>query len=407
MIKNLTAIGNSLGVIIDKPILELLNITKDTLLDVRTDGDGLIIRPIRDAAAAAPPGLGTNVGAPAKSLSQTASPPPAAAPPATEPPAPNQAIGRGPPPPQGMSPQPETIDEPRGGKLSEAAAAAAALVEAAPKATEPTIVVEMKGEVVQRIPLGGRSQLTFGRDPSCEIHLDDRALSRRHCRIERRGAALWVLDLKSANGTLLNGQPVKEPCRLHGGDVIGVGRYTVRFEGVGEAKADTPVLTLNGPEGTHRFALVGEEIVLGRADTCDIAIGHKSISRRHLKIVVKDGGFQIEDLGSQNGTKVNSKRIAGPVHVTPGDKIVIGGFTVELGFLEGEKKSGHRGRTMLIDRRELAKTAYVDGEYENVHSHAGRLALGRTPRGNTKNNGTNSHLGEEGETEAAPGLARR
>ena len=45
MIKKLTAIGNSLGLIIERPILELLDITKDTLLEVKTDGESLFIRP--------------------------------------------------------------------------------------------------------------------------------------------------------------------------------------------------------------------------------------------------------------------------------------------------------------------------------------------------------------------------
>ena len=47
MIKKLTAIGNSLGLIIEKPILELLDIDKETPLEVRTDGEALIIRPKR------------------------------------------------------------------------------------------------------------------------------------------------------------------------------------------------------------------------------------------------------------------------------------------------------------------------------------------------------------------------
>jgi antitoxin MazE len=46
MIKKLSAVGNSLGFIIERPILELLNITKDTPLDVSTDGEALIIRPV-------------------------------------------------------------------------------------------------------------------------------------------------------------------------------------------------------------------------------------------------------------------------------------------------------------------------------------------------------------------------
>jgi antitoxin MazE len=47
MIKKLSAVGNSLGLIIERPILELLDITKDTPLEITTDGEALIIRPAK------------------------------------------------------------------------------------------------------------------------------------------------------------------------------------------------------------------------------------------------------------------------------------------------------------------------------------------------------------------------
>jgi antitoxin MazE len=47
VIKKLSAVGNSLGLIIERPILELLDITKDTPLEVKTDGEALIIRPAK------------------------------------------------------------------------------------------------------------------------------------------------------------------------------------------------------------------------------------------------------------------------------------------------------------------------------------------------------------------------
>ena len=57
MQKQLTKIGSSLGIIIDKSILDLLKITMHTPLEVTTDGDLLILRPLRfvddDTAAAA------------------------------------------------------------------------------------------------------------------------------------------------------------------------------------------------------------------------------------------------------------------------------------------------------------------------------------------------------------------
>ena len=48
MSKRLQAIGNSAGIIIDKPILELLRITLDTELELKTDGQSLIITPVRE-----------------------------------------------------------------------------------------------------------------------------------------------------------------------------------------------------------------------------------------------------------------------------------------------------------------------------------------------------------------------
>jgi antitoxin MazE len=47
MRKKLSAIGNSFGLVIEKPILELLRIDKDTELKLSTDGGRLIIEPIR------------------------------------------------------------------------------------------------------------------------------------------------------------------------------------------------------------------------------------------------------------------------------------------------------------------------------------------------------------------------
>lgn len=48
MIKNLTKHGNSMALIIDKPILELLNIAEDTPLEISTDGASLTISPVKD-----------------------------------------------------------------------------------------------------------------------------------------------------------------------------------------------------------------------------------------------------------------------------------------------------------------------------------------------------------------------
>jgi antitoxin MazE len=49
MVKRLVAHGNSAALIIDKPVLDLLNIDMDTPLEIKTDGASLIISPVRTA----------------------------------------------------------------------------------------------------------------------------------------------------------------------------------------------------------------------------------------------------------------------------------------------------------------------------------------------------------------------
>ena len=48
MIKRLTKHGNSLALVIDRSVLELLKIDNDTPLEVSTDGSVLIVSPVRD-----------------------------------------------------------------------------------------------------------------------------------------------------------------------------------------------------------------------------------------------------------------------------------------------------------------------------------------------------------------------
>jgi len=47
MVKTLTKHGNSLALVIDKPVLDLLNITADTKIEISTDGHALILEPAR------------------------------------------------------------------------------------------------------------------------------------------------------------------------------------------------------------------------------------------------------------------------------------------------------------------------------------------------------------------------
>ncbi len=50
MVKKLTRTGNSLALVLDKPLLETLGIDENTELEISTNGDVLVVTPVRDRA---------------------------------------------------------------------------------------------------------------------------------------------------------------------------------------------------------------------------------------------------------------------------------------------------------------------------------------------------------------------
>ncbi len=65
-----------------------------------------------------------------------------------------------------------------------------------------------------------KSETVLGRHPECDVTIDVGAVSRQHARIRGEGDVFQLEDLKSRNGTFLNGQLVTQPATLQDGDLI-------------------------------------------------------------------------------------------------------------------------------------------------------------------------------------------
>jgi len=80
----------------------------------------------------------------------------------------------------------------------------------------------------------------IGRDPSCQVWLDDPDVSRRHAVIRIDGAdGASIADLNSTNGTLLGRMRVKTEKSLNDGDVLRIGPIELKFRDGGEAPQQT------------------------------------------------------------------------------------------------------------------------------------------------------------------------
>jgi hypothetical protein len=66
-----------------------------------------------------------------------------------------------------------------------------------------------------------------------------------------------------------------------------------------------------------------EELLLGRDPSCDVVLGHDSVSRRHARLLFRDGSWILQDLDSTNGTTVNRVAV-GRCQLQPGDRLGLG-----------------------------------------------------------------------------------
>ncbi len=91
---------------------------------------------------------------------------------------------------------------------------------------------------IRRRETGQETELTdglvIGRAKDCQLAIQEGSVSRKHARVEQRGSAWWLVDLKSSNGIASNGQRQSE-FELRGGDLITMG--TVAFDVIAPAAA--------------------------------------------------------------------------------------------------------------------------------------------------------------------------
>ena len=87
-----------------------------------------------------------------------------------------------------------------------------------------------------------------------------------------------------------------------------------------------------GPNVGSRFALEKDVVRAGRHPDSDIFLDDVTVSRRHAEITRGEGGYEVRDAGSLNGTYLNRERVeAAPLE--DGDELQIGTF--KLVFLTG------------------------------------------------------------------------
>lgn len=100
-----------------------------------------------------------------------------------------------------------------------------------------------------------------------------------------------------------------------------------------EPAPDAPQFTLLISEkggGERRQSYQASEITLGRVQGNDLVLPKGNVSKRHARILFREGRFIVTDLNSTNGTYVNRRRIAQATIIREDDRIYVGDFVIRV-----------------------------------------------------------------------------
>src|SRR5436190_15819562 len=97
------------------------------------------------------------------------------------------------------------------------------------------------GSQMSLLPLD-QPRITVGRHPANTLVVNDERASRAHCVIEQVDDGWQLRDLKSSNGTRLNGDKV-DSAKLKPGDIIAIGATTLKYVTPAPAPTDEDLLT--------------------------------------------------------------------------------------------------------------------------------------------------------------------
>lgn len=196
------------------------------------------------------------------------------------------------------------------------------------------MIYHLNGEIV-----------TIGRGSKNDIIIHDNEISREHCRLVRDADDYLLEDLNSSNGTFVNAQRVTRPWALTSGCYVELGdAIAFEYERL-EPSVHTPanetetrlrqpkpeavpeyfsLHMASGPETGRVYTLAQPLVKIGRDLTNDIIIQDPEVSRFHARLRRVGSAFQIEDMGSTNGTRLNDVLVTRATALENNDAISLG-----------------------------------------------------------------------------------
>jgi hypothetical protein len=91
----------------------------------------------------------------------------------------------------------------------------------------PQLILTCRGKTLKRVS-ANRPQLMIGRNEQCDLQIVHDFISRHHAILFRKDGATIVVDLKSRNGTIVNGKRISRQVLINN-DIISLGDHRLKF----------------------------------------------------------------------------------------------------------------------------------------------------------------------------------
>ena len=100
-----------------------------------------------------------------------------------------------------------------------------------------SILLKFKNSEIKTIETD-KDEITIGRNPSCDVHIDNLGVSKRHAKIIKQDGAYIIEDLNSTNGTYINSKRIAKAI-IKNNDKIHIGKHSLQIQYKAQSSANT------------------------------------------------------------------------------------------------------------------------------------------------------------------------
>lgn len=230
--------------------------------------------------------------------------------------------------------------------------------------------IMLNDRVITRFTLNEGSKVIIGRSPDAGVVIDNTAISRHHSSLELRDGRHYLADLKSTNGTTVNGKRITSKTPVTENDAIFLGKFHLTQSAAAPSQAESSSYTtamdldeatvfvssqkqrtapqpgsLSAPAGDEIFRLTALEgtawpktlpldgkssMKIGKDPTCDMVISGWLVGKTQCYVICKKDRYYIVPQSSWISTRLNDVSIKEERPLRKGDVIQIKGTRIRF-----------------------------------------------------------------------------